>query len=255
MGEKRKGFIVFFDIAESLEAFNDEETGRIFRAMIAYAKNGEELPLPDREAIAFGFIKPQLERDGERYADICAKRKAAIEARWNNEKNTNDTNEYKSIQKIQMNTNDTKTNTKTKTDTNTDTKTSTNTNTNTNTESVLPHKPPKGAEPQKRFIAPTVEMVAEYCRERNNGVDAQRFVDYYSSNGWKVGGRGAMKDWKAAVRTWEGNGYGGGATKPASTDAAPVNKYAPKEGTIAAASFNHMLERSKQYAAEREATE
>ena len=98
-------------------------------------------------------------------------------------------------------------------------------------------------------------MVAEYCRERNNGVDAQRFVDYYSSNGWKVGGRGAMKDWKAAVRTWEGNGYGGGATKPASTDAAPVNKYAPKEGTIAAASFNHMLERSKQYAAEREATE
>ena len=98
MGEKRKGFIVFFDIAESLEAFNDEETGRIFRAMIAYAKNGEELPLPDREAIAFGFIKPQLERDGERYADICAKRKAAIEARWNNEKNTNDTNEYKRYQ-------------------------------------------------------------------------------------------------------------------------------------------------------------
>ena len=220
--------------------------------MIAYAKNGEELPLPDREAIAFGFIKPQLERDGERYADICAKRKAAIEARWEREKgseNTNDTNEYKSIQKIQMNTNDTKTNTNTKTDTKEKTKT------NTNTESILPPKPPKGAEPQKRFVAPTVEMVAEYCRERNNGVDAQRFVDYYSANGWKVGGRSAMKDWKAAVRTWEGNGYGGGAAKPAPTDAAPVNKYAPKEGTVAAASFNRMLERAKQHATEREATE
>ena len=252
MGEKRKGFIVFFDVAESLEAFNDEETGRIFRAMIAYAKNGEELPLPDREAIAFGFIKPQLERDGERYADICAKRKAAIEARWEREKgaentnDTNDTNEYKSIQKIQMNTNDTKTNTNTKTDT--------KEKTNTNTESILPPKPPTVGSAQKRFSPPTVEMVAEYCKERHNGVDAQRFVDYYSSNGWKVGGRGAMKDWKAAVRTWEGNGYGGGTAKPAPTDSAPVNKYAPKEGTVAAAGFNRMLERAKQYAAEREAT-
>jgi len=250
MGEKRKGFIVFFDIAESLEAFDDAETGRIFRAMIAYAKNGEELPLPDREAIAFGFIKPQLERDGERYADICAKRKAAIESRWNAEKiqmNTNDTNEYKSIQKIQMNTNDTNTNTKTKTDT--------KENTNTNTESVLPPKPPTGGTAQKRFTPPTVEMVAEYCRERNNGVDAQRFVDYYSANGWKVGGRSAMKDWKAAVRTWEGNGYGSATVSTQKTEAAPVNKYAPPEGTVASKSFNKMLERARGCAAEREATE
>lgn len=38
--------------------------------------------------------------------------------------------------------------------------------------------------------------------ERNNSVDAARFVDYYEANGWKVGLNG-MKDWKAAVRTWE----------------------------------------------------
>ena len=53
-----------------------------------------------------------------------------------------------------------------------------------------------------RFIPPTVEEVSEYCRERGNNVDAQCFVDFYSSKGWYVG-KSKMKDWKASVRTWE----------------------------------------------------
>ena len=60
---------------------------------------------------------------------------------------------------------------------------------------------------RKRFVPPTLEEVQEYCYERNNGVDAQRFIDYYTSNGWQVG-KNKMKDWKAAVRTWERNGFG-----------------------------------------------
>ena len=56
----------------------------------------------------------------------------------------------------------------------------------------------------KRFAKPTIEEVADYCSERENGVDAEKFYDYYSSNGWKVG-KNAMKDWKASVRTWEKN--------------------------------------------------
>ena len=55
-----------------------------------------------------------------------------------------------------------------------------------------------------RFAKPTIEEVIAYCRERNNNVDAQRWYDYYSANGWKVG-RNPMKDWKACVRTWERN--------------------------------------------------
>ena len=55
----------------------------------------------------------------------------------------------------------------------------------------------------KRFIPPTAEEVAAYCAERGNGVSAQRFVDHYAAVGWRVG-KNPMKDWKAAVRTWEG---------------------------------------------------
>lgn len=58
----------------------------------------------------------------------------------------------------------------------------------------------------KRFVPPSVDEVRDYCLERGNSVDPQRFVDYYSSNGWMVG-KTKMKDWKAAVRTWERNGY------------------------------------------------
>lgn len=58
----------------------------------------------------------------------------------------------------------------------------------------------------KRFKPPTVDEVKAYCIERQNNVDAERFIDYYTANGWKVG-KNTMKDWKAAVRTWERNGY------------------------------------------------
>jgi len=54
----------------------------------------------------------------------------------------------------------------------------------------------------KRFIPPTVEEVESYCSERGNGIDAQSFIDFYESKGWMIG-KNKMKDWKAAVRTWE----------------------------------------------------
>ncbi len=52
------------------------------------------------------------------------------------------------------------------------------------------------------FIPPTLEEVTSYCKKRNNSVDPQRFIDFYSAKGWMIG-KNKMKDWKAAVRTWE----------------------------------------------------
>lgn len=52
------------------------------------------------------------------------------------------------------------------------------------------------------FHPPTLKDVEEYCQSRNNGIDAQHFIDYYTARGWMVG-KNKMKDWKAAVRTWE----------------------------------------------------
>ena len=53
-----------------------------------------------------------------------------------------------------------------------------------------------------RFTKPTVEEVRAYCRERNNNIDPETFIDFYESKGWMIG-KQHMKDWKAAIRTWE----------------------------------------------------
>lgn len=71
---------------------------------------------------------------------------------------------------------------------------------------------------RKRFTPPNADEVAAYCQERGNSVDAERFVDFYTAKGWKVG-KSPMKDWKAAVRTWEKeDGNGNNRNKPCSVD-------------------------------------
>jgi len=57
------------------------------------------------------------------------------------------------------------------------------------------------------FVKPTLKEVEDYCKERNNSVDAQKWFDHYEANGWRVG-KNPMRDWQAAVRTWERNGVG-----------------------------------------------
>ena len=72
------------------------------------------------------------------------------------------------------------------------------------TDSVEPgeEERKKVAPKKERFKPPTVQEVQDYCNERQNGIQAYTFVNFYQSKGWKVGNQ-PMKDWKAAVRTWE----------------------------------------------------
>ena len=73
-----------------------------------------------------------------------------------------------------------------------------------------------------------MEEVRAYCLERGNGIDSQYFVDYYDARGWMVG-KNKMKDWRAAVRTWERNNSSGFERKeenPIEDDSAPYDPYA-----------------------------
>lgn len=55
---------------------------------------------------------------------------------------------------------------------------------------------------KKKFVPPQLSAVESYCNERQNGIDPQKFVDFYEARGWMMN-KTKMKDWKAAVRTWE----------------------------------------------------
>ena len=73
--------------------------------------------------------------------------------------------------------------------------------TDTDTEQTQRKSARKRA-PRVTFIKPTLDEVQTYCRERGKGIDPEAWIAYYEANGWRVG-RNPMKDWRAAVRTWE----------------------------------------------------
>lgn len=77
-----------------------------------------------------------------------------------------------------------------------------------------------------RFTPPSLDEVEEYCKERKNSINAKRFIDYYTSKGWKVG-NSTMRDWKATVRTWEGRETKG--SKPQQPVADNERKYTESE--------------------------
>ncbi len=56
---------------------------------------------------------------------------------------------------------------------------------------------------RKNFVKPTLEEVTEYINENMFIVKPEVFFDYYEANGWTIGGKGKMKDWKATIRNWD----------------------------------------------------
>jgi hypothetical protein len=91
------------------------------------------------------------------------------------------------------------------TDTDTDTDSVTDSDTDSETDTEYRYRDRNNAEnphKRKRFTPPTFDEVNAYCIERGNGIDAQAFIDFYESKGWMIG-KEKMKNWKAAVRTWE----------------------------------------------------
>lgn len=169
----REYFCAYHSLLGSLTPFGDAECGRLFRAALTYSATGEEMELGGNERFIWPTIKQMIDRDAKQYADKCKKNAENVRTRY--ERIRTNTNVYESYQEEEKEED------------------------NYEEESKKESKPKKE---RTRFVPPTVEEVRAYCQERVNSVDPERFVDFYSSKGWKVGVN-AMKDWKAAVRTWE----------------------------------------------------
>lgn len=188
-----RGFYCADGYLKRTAKLTDEEVGRLFRACMIYHATGEIVELEGRESVAFDFIREDIDAANEAYAAKCETNRrnrlgtATDEAL---QPTTNDNERGRTISTV-----------------NERGRTSTNVH-----ESAKEKEKEKEEDKEKdkgieirRFTPPTLDEVRAYCKERNNKVDYERFVDFYTSKGWKVGNQ-PMKDWKAAVRTWERNG-------------------------------------------------
>ena len=194
----KKSIILHTDSAEQWNMLTDDQAGKLIKALLVYSQTGEQIETEDGMLkMAFSFISAQLDRDREKYDEKCAKNKRIADEREKKkiaEREKREQEETNVHERARTCTNVTYTDTDTESDTDTDTDTETDININ-----ICADKPRTRA----RFTPPSVEEVAAYCKERENKVDPQQFVDFYASKGWKVG-NSPMKDWKAAIRsTWE----------------------------------------------------
>lgn len=72
MSNNKKSFLVYFDLEDQIEGFTNEQVGSLFRAMLAFARRGEEVPLPDNAVkTAFRFVKVSIREDQAKYEKKC----------------------------------------------------------------------------------------------------------------------------------------------------------------------------------------
>lgn len=181
---------LYMSYLQSLSPFTDEERGRIVMAMLNYAATGELPQFEGNERFIWPSLQAQIDRDIETYQAKCARNKANGSKGGRPPKNPTvipETERFLEKPKKPKEKEKEKEREK---------------------DNIGADKPPSCS----RFSPPTVDEVRAYCTEKGYTVDADRFVDYYTSNGWRVG-KNPMKDWKAAVRTWNGKEQPNGKTE------------------------------------------
>lgn len=181
------------DLLQAWEALNDAEWGRLVRSMLVYRLTGETMRLSGNERSLFCGEKMKIDRQ------IEAEEKKKVKTR---ERVTR----YRALQRV----------TERYPPSPSSSPASSPPSSPPTPPVITPVSPPPVLTPppkekppiggkKKVPMPPTLEDVAAYCLERENGIDPEAFLDFYTANGWKQGKGKPIVDWRAAVRTWERN--------------------------------------------------
>ena len=215
---KKETFLFYADWLNVIRDLPSEVQLEVYQAIAEYAIYGNLIELKPLAKVAFGFVKQTIDRDTQKYISISEKRSEAGKKGGRRLKD-NELEESNEKQKKQLlsekskksncplndndnvNDNDISFLEKKKQKSDVAVSDLENENSESPIETIQTPKEQSGGG-RKKFTIPTPEEVQAYCDERKNGILGQQFCDFYSSKGWKIG-KEPMKDWKAAVRTWE----------------------------------------------------
>ena len=171
---------IFYDWYEMTQGLTDEEYGSLIRGLQRYARDGETAELKGIATTLFPVFKTFVDRESDAY-DKKVKQCREAGSKGGKSKRTltvaNEISEEQEQEQEQDQEQD-------------------------QDQEKEKENAAETANDISVFKAPGVEEVYSYCKERGNTVDAEAFIDYYSSIGWMVG-KNPMRDWKAAVRSWE----------------------------------------------------
>lgn len=182
----KDSFIFYRSYFEAIQDLKEKDRLKVYEAICELSLNGNEINLTGISNTIFKLIKPQIVANNERYENGRKGGRPKKTTGYEKEKPL-----VMELQKPMVIENGTFLKTKTKPNNNV------NENVNVN-ENEIKEKEIK----RKAFIKPTVSEIQNYCVERNNGINAEAFYDFYESKNWYVG-KNKMIDWKACVRTWE----------------------------------------------------
>lgn len=186
--DKKNNFILYKDFKSTIDLLTDEQAGKLIKAVFSYVNGRVEPNFTDGAiTIAFSILKTQLERDLVKYKTIVERNQTNGLKGGRPKNNPNENDKPKKPSGLLSNPNEPK-----KADSD-----SVSDSVSDNDSDII-----KKNSNKKVFVPPTLDEVKNYCTERNNNVNAEKWMNFYESKGWMVG-KNKMKDWKAAVRTWE----------------------------------------------------
>jgi hypothetical protein len=179
----KNSFIFYRSFSECLKSLPDKERLILYDSIIDYALDEIEPNLDGCLKGMFALIKPQLDANIRRWKNGC-KGGAPVGNQNATKNNQETTKEQPKTTNVQPNHN-------------------VNDNVNDNVNENVNENENKKEDIKKKqvFQTPTLSEIKDYILEKHYQVDAERFFDYYESNGWRVG-KNPMKDWRASVRTW-----------------------------------------------------
>lgn len=201
----RESFVFYRSFADSIDFLPANLQLPIYKAIAHYGLDREEPDFSEQEDRAFlmalwAGIKPQLDANFQKYLNGCKGGKYG-HLGGAPKGNTNARKQPQNNPKTTPND---------------------NVNENDNVNGGAGGRTP-APRPRKTFVKPTLEEVQAYCASRGNNVDAAKFLSHYESIGWLVG-KSPMKDWQAAVRTWERNEQGNALARPPRRESRVISK-------------------------------
>lgn len=179
-------FVFYRSFLDAIDQASDVEQLALYRGIVLYALNGVEPEFDGLLQAVWLMIRPRLDANRRRYVDGC---RGGVHGK----KGGRPKNPTKTPCKPQENP----------------------------TKTPCADDAKRGAKRATRFVVPTLQEVRDYVTEKSLSVDAERFYNYYSSNGWMVG-RNKMRDWRAALQNWSRSNYPSPATSTSQAEVAKV---------------------------------